>query len=104
MHRHLRFTGLSELASDTLSETLPMDTTLMIKKHGGGGYKLRDVIEAVDKLDCGECRCAQLFTSNRQTGRETVADFMKSVFESKMNPTSPRFQNYSCMRQTSLDL
>ena len=37
MHRHLRSTGLNELASDTLSETLPVEHVLLRNEAEGVG-------------------------------------------------------------------
>ena len=62
----------------------------MIWKYGIGYAK-----EQIDDelFECGvrDCKCNQLFTSNRQEGCVTVQDFYDKRFYRKSSPFSPEF-------------
>ena len=67
------------------------DVTAMQKKYGGK-YFLKDVLREVDCFGCGDCKCSDLFTSNRTNGCKTVRDFYKERFKKASSPFSPNFQ------------
>ena len=56
MHRHLRSTGLNELASDTLSETLPLRKDDIEQKLSAEVRKLkktnRQLTALIEEMDC----------------------------------------------------
>lgn len=74
-----------------VSEATPFNVTNMIKKYGRD-YSLKDVLKEVDSFGCSECRCEDLFTSNRTQGCKSVVDFYRKRFGQDSSPFSPRFQ------------
>lgn len=66
------------------------DTTAM--NYDNQRYILDDVLNKVDELDCLDCKCKHLFTSNRSNGCETVREFYIERFPKKSCPFSPKFQ------------
>lgn len=75
---------------DTLiKKSTNFSNTALLKEHGLN-YNLKDV---ENNLGCfADCKCNQLFTSNRQEGCKTVADFYIKRFDRKSSPFSPKFQ------------
>lgn len=67
------------------------DVTAMQKKYGGE-YYLKDVLREVDGFGCGDCKCSDLFTSNRTNGCRTVREFYRERFKKASSPFSPNFQ------------
>ena len=67
------------------------DITAMIQDKGIN-YTIDDVLDRVRALNCQNCVCKSLFTSNRTNGCSTVEDFYNERFEKKSSPFSPKFQ------------
>lgn len=59
--------------------------------HQHGDYTLADVKHALFIERVGDCKCNQLFTSNRQEGCVIVQDFFEKRFDRKSSPFSPKF-------------
>lgn len=74
-----------------ISKSTTFNNTTMIKKYGIDYSK-----EQEDKEICEsgyrDCKCNQLFTSNRQEGCTSVQDFYDKRFYRKSSPFSPGFQ------------
>lgn len=90
----LRWIGKSKCCcGDALvKKSTTFNTTAMIMKYGRD-YNLQNVY---DELDCFcECKCADVFTSNRQKGVITLRDFMNRNYDSKLNPTGKSFQHFT---------
>lgn len=66
------------------------NNTAMLYKYGMN-YKLDDINRELLICGCDECKCNQLFTSNRQEGCVTVKDFYDKRFYRKSSPFSPKF-------------
>ena len=62
----------------------------MIKKHGLN-YTKEQIDEEILLSKCKNCKCNQLFTSNRQEGCVTVQDFFDKRFYRQSSPFSPKF-------------
>lgn len=73
-----------------IHKSTDFNNTAMIQKYGINYTK-----EQLDKqiCDCNvkDCKCNQLFTSNRQEGCTTVQDFYDKRFYRKSSPFSPQF-------------
>lgn len=59
-------------------------------KNKGLDYTLQDVKDNLG--DCANCKCSQLFTSNRTEGCKTVEEFFDKRFDRASSPFSPKFQ------------
>lgn len=70
------------------------NTTRMIMDYGIE-YDKKQLDEELGCSGCGDCKCNNLFTSNRQEGCITVSDFYGKRFERKSSPFSPKFQYVS---------
>lgn len=70
------------------------NTTRMIMDYGID-YSKERLDEELGCSGCGDCKCNNLFTSNRQEGCITVSDFYDKRFERKSSPFSPKFQYVS---------
>lgn len=57
----------------------------------GSGYAKEDLDEMIDREGIRDCKCNQLFTSNRQEGCTTVQEFFDKRFYRKTSPFSPQF-------------
>ena len=57
----------------------------------GTDYVLGDVKHILSSNGIQDCKCNQLFTSNRQEGCVTVLDFFNKRFNRKSSPFSPKF-------------
>lgn len=66
------------------------NNTAMLYKYGMN-YKLVDINRELLICGCDECKCNQLFTSNRQEGCVTVKDFYDKRFYRKSSPFSSKF-------------
>jgi hypothetical protein len=62
----------------------------MIKKYGID-YAKEQIDEEIFASNCRDCKCNQLFTSNRQEGCITVQDFFDKRFYRATSPFSPEF-------------
>lgn len=67
------------------------NTTRMIMDYGID-YSKEQLNNEIGCSGCGDCKCNNLFTSNRQEGCVTVKDFYDKRFERKSSPFSPKFQ------------
>lgn len=67
------------------------NNTSLISKHGLGYTKDQLDKELFDSNVCN-CKCNNLFTSNRQEGCISVQDFFDKRFDRKSSPFSPKFQ------------
>lgn len=66
------------------------NNTAMIKKYTAD-YKIDNINYELQCDGCAQCKCNQLFTSNRQEGCVTVEDFYNKRFDRKSSPFSPLF-------------
>lgn len=78
------------------NKTTTFNNTHLIQKYGLS-YNLEDVFKELDDLK--DCKCASLFTSNRQNGCTTVEDFYNERFTKTTSPFSPKF-NYTIQKHT----
>lgn len=67
------------------------NNTTMIMKYGVD-YAKEQLDEELFIDNCRDCKCNQLFTSNRQEGCTSVQDFYDKRFYRKSSPFSPQFQ------------
>lgn len=74
-----------------VNKATTFNNTFMLHNYGLG-YSKDDVISELQSNECTNCVCNQLFTSNRQEGCKTVADFYDKRFHRKSSPFSPEFQ------------
>lgn len=75
---------------DTLiKKSTTFNNTYLLHKKGLN-YTLDDVKEGLG--DCANCKCSQLFTSNRTEGCKTVEEFFNKRFDRASSPFSPKFQ------------
>ena len=58
----------------------------------GEDYAKEQIDEEVFSCGVRDCKCNQLFTSNRQEGCVTVQEFYDKRFYRKSSPFSPQFQ------------
>lgn len=74
-----------------VNKSTTFNNTAMIKRYGNE-YAKEQLDEEI--FDCGvrDCKCNQLFTSNRQEGCISVQDFYDKRFYRKSSPFSPMFQ------------
>ena len=68
------------------------DSTAMAHKYGAQ-YSKEQLDEEIFELGVRDCKCNQLFTSNRQEGCVSVQDFYDKRFYRKSSPFSPEFLN-----------
>ena len=71
-----------------IPKSTSFNNTAMVKKYGVG-YTKDDIYHEIGCV-C-ECKCNQLFTSNRQEGCTTVGDFYNKRFSRSSSPFSPKF-------------
>lgn len=74
-----------------VKKSTSFNNTAMIKKYGED-YAKEQLDEELFNSGCRDCRCNQLFTSNRQEGCVTVQEFYDKRFYRKSSPFSPEFQ------------
>ena len=74
-----------------VSKSTSFNNTAMIKKYGVD-YAKEQIDEEIFVSNCRDCKCNQLFTSNRQEGCVSVQDFYDKRFYRKSSPFSPEFQ------------
>lgn len=67
------------------------NTTAMIRKYGRE-YSVKEIQKEVAESGCAQCKCSDLFTSNRIDGVTNVGEFFKRRFKKASNPASPNFQ------------
>lgn len=67
------------------------NNTCMINMYGKD-YTLEEVLKELGEVS--DCKCNQLFTSNRQEGCKTVKEFYDKRFVRSTSPFSPKYQNY----------
>lgn len=67
------------------------NNTSMIFKYGIN-YAKEQIDEELFECGMRDCKCNQLFTSNRQEGCLSVQDFFDKRFYRKSSPFSPQFQ------------
>lgn len=59
--------------------------------HYYGKYCKEQLDEELCNSGCANCKCNQLFTSNRQEDCTTVQEFFDKRFDRKSSPFSPKF-------------
>lgn len=74
-----------------VSKSSSFNNTAMFQQYGRA-YTIEQVTNAIASNNCTNCKCNQLFTSNRQEGCITVMDFYNKRFNRKSSPFSPKFQ------------
>ena len=74
-----------------VNKSTTFNNTAMIKRYGVEYTKEQLDKELMDSR-CYNCKCNQLFTSNRQEGCVTVQEFYDKRFDRKSSPFSPKFQ------------
>lgn len=72
------------------NKTTDFNNTAMIYKYGID-YTKEEVDSELTKSNVCDCKCCQLFTSNRQEGCVTVQEFYDKRFDRKSSPFSPKF-------------
>lgn len=77
-----------------VAKSTTFNNTAMIKKYGIA-YAKEQVDEEIFACGVRDCKCNQLFTSNRQEGCVSVQDFYDKRFYRKSSPFSPEFQHKS---------
>lgn len=65
--------------------------TYMLRNYGRD-YGVKEIQQEVAKSGCAQCKCSDLFTSNRIDGATNVGEFFKRRFKKASNPASPNFQ------------
>ena len=73
-----------------VQKSTSFNTTAMCHNLGTE-YSLDDVIKEIRRSDVCNCKCSQLFTSNRTEGCKTVKEFYEKRFDRKSSPFSPQF-------------
>lgn len=73
-----------------VNKSTDFNNTAMIYKYGVE-YTKEQLTKEIDKCGVTNCKCNQLFTSNRQEGCVTVQDFYDKRFNRKSSPFSPLF-------------
>ncbi len=74
-----------------VKKSTTFNNTAMIKKYGID-YAKEQIDEEIFNSNCRDCKCNNLFTSNRQEGCTSVQDFFDKRFYRKSSPFSPQFQ------------
>ena len=74
-----------------VSKSTTFNNTAMIKRYGMD-YTKEQLDKKLIDSECYNCKCNQLFTSNRQEGCATVQEFYDKRFDRKSSPFSPKFQ------------
>lgn len=77
------------------------NSTAMIMKYGID-YAKEQLDEELFNANCRDCKCNQLFTSNRQEGCKSVQDFYDKRFYRRTSPFSPDYQHKSENEQLSI--
>lgn len=83
-----------------VSKSTSFNNTSMIMKYGEN-YTITEIIKELGK--CADCKCNQLFTSNRQEGCINVKEFYEKRFNRKTSPFSPKFQYKEKKQSTIFD-
>lgn len=78
-----------------------MDTTYLAQTTGGD-WSLEDAVNQVCALGCHDCKCSELFTSNRTKGMTSVLDFTEGRFFQKSAPSSPLYQVHPSSIETGV--
>ena len=73
-----------------VSKSTSFNNTAMIMKYGID-YTKEQVDNEILNSNCRDCKCNQLFTSNRQEGCVTVQEFYDKRFDRATSPFSPKF-------------
>lgn len=73
-----------------VKKSTSFNNTAMIMKYGPE-YAKEQLDEELFDSGCRDCKCNQLFTSNRQEGCVSVQDFFDKRFYRKSSPFSPGF-------------
>lgn len=66
------------------------NTTAMCQTYGSN-YSRENLATELEAACVGDCKCCDLFTSNRTEGCTTVSEFFDKRFDRKSSPFSPRF-------------
>ena len=74
-----------------VNKSTTFNNTAMLFKWGGE-YTKEQLFWELEKCWVCNCKCYQLFTSNRQEWCKTVKEFFEKRFERKNSPFSPKFQ------------
>ena len=73
-----------------IAKSTTFNNTAMLKKYGLD-YTKEQLDHELEDSGVGDCKCNQLFTSNRQEGCTTVQEFYDKRFDRKSSPFSPKF-------------
>lgn len=73
-----------------IAKSTEFNNTAMCHKYGKE-YTKEQLDEEIFKCSVCDCKCNQLFTSNRQEGCVNVQDFYDARFDRKSSPFSPKF-------------
>ena len=76
-----------------VKKSTSFNNTAMIKKYGND-YAKEQIDYELFCSGCRDCKCNNLFTSNRQEGCVSVQDFFDKRFYRQSSPFSPKFQYY----------
>lgn len=76
-----------------IHKSTDFNSTTMLHKYGRD-YSKEEIDSELKKCGICDCKCSQLFTSNRLEGCKTVQEFYDKRFERKSSPFSPGFQYY----------
>ena len=74
-----------------ITKSTNFNNTALFKKYGIN-YTKEQADAEIESSGCQNCKCNQLFTSNRQEGCVSVQDFYDKRFDRKSSPFSPKFQ------------
>lgn len=73
-----------------IHKSTDFNNTSMLHKYGIG-YTKEQLDYELSNCGVKDCKCNQLFTSNRQEGCTTVQEFYDKRFDRKSSPFSPKF-------------
>lgn len=76
-----------------VKKSTSFNNTAMIKKYGES-YAKEQLDDELFCSGCRDCKCNNLFTSNRQEGCKSVQDFFDKRFYRESSPFSPKFQYF----------
>ena len=78
---------------ELITKSTDFNNTAMIKRYGYE-YAKEQLDEEIFECGVRDCKCNQLFTSNRQEGCVSVQDFYDARFYRESSPFSPKFQYF----------
>lgn len=75
----------------TFKKYTNFNNTFLTHSLKNTNYSIDEVLKNLKESNLLDCKCKQLFFSNRQKGCETVKDFYEYNFDKKNSPFSPKF-------------